>query len=236
MLPLALLVAAIVVLAPVFGGPGLRSDRVALSPDVTGIPSPKSSDTDSGLDTPDPSLCTITPREPLAFRTPGALPAVAPAEAPAVGSGFSWPRGATATSEETALIHAAIREFHACKNAGDYPRLLALYTTRYLAPRFAALDASGWQATLELAQSTPTPLPSVERETVVLLGEVRRLSDGRLGAFVAAVVPAGQPLEIDAVLIFAFEDGRWRIDESHADPTGLARPAPARAVAPTAGT
>jgi mono/diheme cytochrome c family protein len=174
------------------------------------------------IDVPRPEECTVTPRRVAGLVPTGTItPQPAPTAQPVVGpDAFPWPQGEPASEDEMAGITATVREFYACYNAGDYERQLALYSDRMVRPQFAALDAAGWQATLDYVASPPAAVAVGERQWVDAISDVRRLPDGRVGAYVAAVDPVNHPHQIDAVLIFARVDGRWVIDEVHADPSG----------------
>ena len=175
-------------------------------------------------DAPDPSLCTVAPRSPAAYRTPDATPAPAPTQASAVGPDFRWPQGTAATQAEIDGITASIREFYACANASDYGRQIALYTDRFIVPQFAALDSTGWQTTLAYAAASKTPVASLDWESIAGIRDVRKLPDGRVGAYIEALNPVNHPHQIDAVVIFAPESGRWLIDEVHEDPNNVLEP------------
>jgi len=169
---------------------------------------------------PDPALCTIAPKSPENFRTPNATPA----PANAVGPDFAWPQGGAASQPEIESITATVREFYACANASDYERQIAFYADRFIAPQFAALDGAGWQSTLDYADATRTPVAALDRESIAAIRDVRKLSDGRIGAYVAALNPVNHPHQINAVVILIEESGRWLIDEVHEDPNNIFQP------------
>ncbi len=178
--------------------------------------------TASDLDIPDPALCTIDPVLPASF-LPAGTPTPKPAPTPAADVGpnsFPWPQGEPANQEEIEGITRTIREFHACANAGDYPRRLALYTERAIRPQFEALDATGWKSAIDYAATPPAAVPAGERGWIDSIVDVQRLPDGRVGAYVAAIDPVNHPHEVNAVVIFAKVGDRWLIDEVHSDPGG----------------
>lgn len=173
------------------------------------------------VDVPDPSECTIEPRPPESFMPEGTIvPKPAPTSLPDVGTGFAWPQGEPAADDEIAGITQTIREFHACANAGDYPRRLALYTDRTIRPQFDALDEAGWASTLAFAATPAAVVPEGQRGWIDSITMARRLPDGRVGAYIVVIDPVNHPHQINAVVIFAQERGRWLIDEVHQDPGG----------------
>lgn len=178
--------------------------------------------TASDLDVPDPALCTINPVLPQAF-LPEGTPTPKPAPTPAADVGpnsFPWPQGEPANQKEIDGITRTIREFHACANAGDYPRRLALYSDRAIRPQFEALDSTGWQSAIEFAATPPVAVPVGERGWIDSISDVQRLPDGRVGAYIAAIDPVNHPHQVNAVVIFANVGDRWLIDEVHSDPGG----------------
>jgi hypothetical protein len=179
----------------------------------------------SEIDIPGPEACTIVPKPPGEFRPEGTLtPQPAPTALPVVGAEtFPWPQGEPASQAEIAGVTRTLREFQACENAGDYPRRLALYTDRAILPQFAALDEAGWQATLDFAATPPAAVPEGQRGWVESISEVRRLPDGRVGAYVVTADPVNHPHRQAAVVIFSPVGDRWLIDEVHRDPNGDAR-------------
>lgn len=180
----------------------------------------------AAIDIPGPEECTIEPKPPSAFLPEGtASPKPAPTSQPDVGTdGFTWPQGELATNAEIEGITRTIREFHACANAGDYPRRLALYSDRAIRPQFEALDAAGWQNALNYAATPAAVVPEGQRGWIETISNVRRLPDGRVGAYIGAVDPINHPHQVNAVVIFAKTGERWLIDEVHRDPLGLAGP------------
>ncbi len=177
---------------------------------------------EANLDIPDPAGCQIDPVQLESLMPDGTIvPRPVPTRAPRLGpESYPWPRGEPASQDEIDGITRTIREFYACANAGDYPRRLALYTGRVVEAQFNALDAAGWQATLEFAATPSTAVPAGDRGWIESIREVRRLADGRVGAYVAAVDPVNHPHQINAVVVFARDGDRWLIDEVHDDPTG----------------
>ena len=61
---------------------------------------------------------------------------------------------------------------------------------------------------------TPTPLAETDRQGIAKIEDVRKLDDGRIGAHVTIADPVNHPHEVNVVLIFAQENGRWLLDEA----------------------
>jgi mono/diheme cytochrome c family protein len=187
-----------------------------------------------GVDIPDPALCTIAPTDPAKWRPgPGDAPVPTTAPAPIVGPDFGWPQGEPASRAEIDGVTGAIRQFVACTSAGDQARRLSLYTERYIRPQFSGLDDAGWQQLITFAAQTPVAIPVEQRGGIQELRDVRRLADGRVGAYVSTFDPVNHPHETNAVVIFAKHGDQWLIDEIHGDPQGVLRSTPTPAAAPT---
>lgn len=116
-----------------------------------------------------------------------------------------------------AEVRGTIREFEACLNAADYPRIVALVSDRYLLRIVGRgdADAATWRARLEAPPDTPD---AKSWDLAVVVVDIRSLPDGR----VAAVVVDGslEPNEEETrhrrstrVLLFVEERGQWVRDE-----------------------
>lgn len=164
------------------------------------------------IQVPDPSECTVDPRDPqqLMQSTP---PAASLSTIDLGPETIEWPQGNPASNDEVTAITTTVRQFIACSNADDYGRVLALSTANYLEPQFAELDASARQSAIERAQTPGTPLAEGAQLGIEKIENVEKLDDGRIGAEVTTVDPINHPHVTTVVLIFAQEDGMWKIDE-----------------------
>ncbi len=124
---------------------------------------------------------------------------------------FVPPTGVPADDETVAAVTATISESVACANAGDFPRLLALASDRFVRALFTG-DAAAPEADVLAAINAPaTPLPEEERLTLLAIDAIVLLDDGR----VAATVSTHDARYTYAdVLYFVNETGRWLIDDS----------------------
>jgi hypothetical protein len=154
--------------------------------------------------------CTVTPRPiddflAAAEATPGVLESELrglPAATPAPPSA----EGTPANQEIVDALTATIEQSVACLNAGDLPRLFALYTDE----AFIRSLGGGIAVTPDVAQqaaelATPRPLPSNLQQSIPSIGEVRLLPDGRVTAITATE-------EGRTLVVFAKEGGRYLID------------------------
>jgi copper transport protein len=162
----------------------------------------------SGLDLPTAADCTIAPRDI------DQLIEITTAAPPDPSNMLEWPIGNPAPTGQQASVEETVRQYIACSNAGDYERVLATSTLRYLAPQFATLDDAGRTAALDLA-ANPQPNPEGEWLAIASIEPARALPDGRLATRVITLDPINHPHQLESILILAEEDGIWRIDEVH---------------------
>ena len=96
---------------------------------ATAIPCPVVALAQSLPATPDPAECVVEPRpasffEPLVAEILTATPTASPGATPPVPEEAGEPVDAETEAEVVALLRQAV----ACANAGDFPRLTALFT------------------------------------------------------------------------------------------------------------
>jgi copper transport protein len=189
-----------------------------------------STGTPVAVNAPPPSECTVDPVQPEDLMPGAGTVGPLPTPPSNVGPGaFAWPQGIAASSEEVAGVTETVRQFVACTNAGDYSRILGLYTTRYIKPQFAAANAEGRQQAIDLAKQPPVTVEADSREYIQEIRDVRQLADGRVGAYVVTQDPVNHPHTVQVVLIMEKVGDRWLIDEIHQDTRAqpLASPSPA---------
>ena len=173
--------------------------------------------------TPDPSECVVAPR-PVSFfaplvsellaATPTARPVVTPVEVEA---------GEPADEATEAEVVALLRQMIACTNAGDFPRLAALFTedgareavvggwgVSIQAARDASI-ASGRtplsdQDILDLITTSGPPVPEESRSTLVDVRDVRELRNGHVVATIVRTLSDGS--EIEAFTVFMRDEGQ----------------------------
>jgi copper transport protein len=164
------------------------------------------------IQVPAASECTVARRDPqsLMQSTP---PAQTLSTIDLGPEPIDWPQGNPASSDDVTAITNTVRQFIACSNADDYGRVLALSTANYLEPQFANLDAGARQAAIDRAHAAGTPVAQSAQLGIEKIENVETLDDGRIGAEVTTVDPINHPHVTTVVLIFAQEDGGWKIDE-----------------------
>ena len=168
----------------------------------------------AGGDVPAPEECTI---EPISvdhltqlLGTPVPEVVATPAASP---TPFAMPEGTPADEATVAEITAAVRQFIACLNAGDLPRVLALYTDRAIVELFLA--PIGGEATAQQildALGAPEVVPEDQRTVLISVDDVRVLPDGRIAALITGDDRSNPRPAGPALIFFVEVDGRWLVD------------------------
>lgn len=184
--------------------------------------------------TPVPSECTVEPR-PASFFVAVAEQVLTTSTkgtpiALATPTSLDPMEGKRADTETVGALIATMRQAVACTNAGDPGRSAALYTDEYAqdltakaiaagvdaARRLLGEDAFRAAAEADLAErlaglvdTTPVPLPTRERATLVDVRDVNVLPDDRVVAVVAGATPRRG--ETAATVVFVEEGGRFLI-------------------------
>ena len=161
---------------------------------------------------PDPAACTIEPRS---------LPSIAalwdgkpvPDSLPARAE-VTIPIGSELDAVTRAAVTTTIHGIFACLNGPDMGRAFAYLTDDALVSNF------GW-AVQAIAQgeswvmNTRDQMPPEMRMTILALGPIMRLPDGRVGALVTFHDPNSDPeTKIAALyLVLSLQGPIWQIDE-----------------------
>jgi hypothetical protein len=163
---------------------------------------------------PSPDECRIPLPESIKFPADSMRPVAATPrpiatepEAP-----FSPPAGESAAAETVVTITATVRESVACRNAGDYARMLVFFTPNMLAELYGS-PATVDPDVLQGIQEGPRPVPEPRRLRIDAIADVVALPDGRVGALVET---STSRREFRDYLFFVLdaESGRWLIDGS----------------------
>lgn len=163
-------------------------------------------------DVPAPEECTVPPRSLEDLQALAATPVAAAA----VASPAATPGAVDPATE--AAVRAAIRELIACSNAGDFWRVLAVYSDRYVRDYVAqlveAITGQPGQITAEIYNqfARTRPLPPAARIVILSFGQPEYLPDGRI----AVVVIGDDPLDREPAgptrFILVKQGDRWLID------------------------
>jgi hypothetical protein len=163
---------------------------------------------------PAPDECQIALPETIEFPADSMRPVAATprpiiteAETP-----FAPPAGEPADEETVAAITATVRESIACRNAGDFARMLVFLTPNMLAELYGS-PATVDPEVLQGIQEGPRALPEPRRLRLDAIESIVMVPDGRVGAVVETSTPRR---EFRDYLFFVLdaESGRWLIDGS----------------------
>jgi hypothetical protein len=163
---------------------------------------------------PAPDECQIALPETIEFPADSMRPVAATprpiiteAETP-----FAPPAGEPADEETVAAITATVRESIACRNAGDFARMLFFLTPNMLAELYGS-PATVDPEVLQGIQEGPRALPEPRRLRLDAIESIVMVPDGRVGAVVETSTPRR---EFRDYLFFVLdaESGRWLIDGS----------------------
>ncbi|CAA9550211.1 MAG: hypothetical protein AVDCRST_MAG70-861 [uncultured Thermomicrobiales bacterium] len=168
--------------------------------------------------------CRVAPRLVTAW---DGTPAVGVEVPPVTTDGpFVPPIGEAADAGTSDAVRATIAESVACANAGDFPRMLALTSDRFVRALFTG-DAAAPEAEIVAAITAPaTPVTADQLLTVLTIDQIVVLDDGR----VAATVVTRDATTTYTDVVYLVDGGdRWLIDDSVAIDPGTqvgASPAP----------
>lgn len=153
--------------------------------------------------------CRVEPRVVTAWDgTPAAGVEIPPVT---TDGPFVPPTGQTPDAGTVAAVTATITESLACANAGDVPRLLALASDRFVRALFTG-DAAAPEAEVLASISAPaTPVATADLLTLIAIGPVVLLDDGRIAATVST---RDQTVTYVDVVYLVNGGDRWLIDDS----------------------
>lgn len=130
---------------------------------------------------PAPSECRVAPRSAESVETILATAGTPSPELDVENEG-DLPRGRVAPIDTVAEVVAVEREYAACYNAAEWPRLLALIADETL-PEFFE-DAESPRDLFATVGTPATDAIGVQQVILVTVRNVRLLADGRVGAVV----------------------------------------------------
>jgi hypothetical protein len=156
----------------------------------------------------------VAPRSLAELQTLLATPASA-TPVPASPTPVALPTGTPVDAATAEAVTAAIRQLIACLNAGDYWRLLATYSDRYVQIFLQAYVDPTTGLTQETYDSyaTPHPLDPTRYTGLLEIGPIVLLPDGRIAAAAVADDPGdGQPPR-QSIFYLVKNGDRWQIDD-----------------------
>lgn len=169
--------------------------------------------------TPDPAECQVAPRTIDSVITVYATPATGASviSQPTEGT----PAKEAADAATVAAVTATVHEVAASINAGDFLRVLALYTDNGAQALLGGEPLTADEV-VAFYGGTPVPAPDDARESL-RVRDVRAVADGRATALVDLREPAG---EYTVFLTLVRQGDRSLVDSQVETPSAPATPAP----------
>lgn len=166
----------------------------------------------AGRTVPRPAACTVEPRSPaslIALATP-TTETVATTTPTAPTIPFGAFAGTPADTEIAAAYTAFIHLYWACENAGDFSRILANYSDRFLRQLVTPEDLLLYAQPIE---GTPEPLAEAEWTAIFAIVGIQELADGRVGGYVVVDTAIDElPVEVNYMIASEAANG-WQLDE-----------------------
>jgi hypothetical protein len=151
----------------------------------------------------EPAACTIEPEQVLLPSEAGDLNASSPTPTP-IEAGNAVP----ADRETAVAVIDRIAQSIACQNAGDLPRMIANFSSSWIADRFSGYDLVFMPRYFEAADS-PGPLPESERIELV---EIENIVVRHDGVVLATVTTSVNGAIQQSLLALILENGAWVIE------------------------
>lgn len=161
---------------------------------------------------PPATSCTVVPR--TADELLALFSTATPADPAAMEMTATITLGERADDVSAQHVTSTIHQAFACLNAGDYGRFLALMTDQMVVTNFPwvaemlADDASAADV------MTPHPPEAAFQQSILGIGSIARLADGRYSAVVVGIDPSGSDAPFALYLILVEQNGTWLIDEA----------------------
>lgn len=156
------------------------------------------------------ALSGTSPAATAEVSTPVVITEPIPSASP---TAFTMPEGTTPDDATAAAVSTAVRQYLACVNAGDFAKVLALYSDAGLRSLLSQATEQGITGDQVLASfGTPQPLPDDRVTLLYGIDEIVILPDGRAAALVVGddLSEPGPPGP--ALLYFSLVEGAWLVD------------------------
>lgn len=164
--------------------------------------------------TPAGGDCTVDPMPQARIDELAARAATPAAMTPAPT--VAWTQGAPVGDELRGQLNQVVRQAQMCAYLQDLPRLLSLYTDRFIVEQFFGAEPVTIVQTESGTPTNATPVPMrTDQEQFVM--DAVRLPDGRVAAVVSGNAWGGNP----RLYLFVQQDGHWQIDEIGPAPNDL---------------
>jgi hypothetical protein len=122
---------------------------------------------------------------------------------------ITLPDGASITSDVQAQLLETLFQINACSWANDLPRLLSLYSERFIVSQFFAPETVPIVPAPDRTPTDATPAPMPTDQQPMIFAAVQ-LPDGRIAALVSQNSWGGDR----QIVWFVQQDGRWLVDQT----------------------
>jgi len=182
-----------------------------LQPGLTGT-SAQDAPSQIGPIKPQASSCTVDPR--TTDELVALFSTASPDDPVAIDMTTTIVMGETADPVSAQHVTSTIHQAFACLNAGDFGRFFSLLTDQAIVKVFP------WMAEVLADESsaaealTPNPPEADYQQTILGIGSIAQLPDGRYSAVVVGIDPSGGDAPFALYLILTETDGIWLIDDA----------------------
>jgi hypothetical protein len=150
--------------------------------------------------------CTVEPMPQERIDELAAMAAASP-DAGLPTQAISLPEGTPITSDVQAQLQDTLFQINACSWANDLPRLLSLYSERFIVAQFFAPETVPIVAAPDRTPESATPV-SMPTDQQPMIFEAVQLPDGRIAALISPNSWGGDR----QIVWFVQQDGRWLVD------------------------
>jgi hypothetical protein len=152
--------------------------------------------------------CTVAPMPEDRIDELAAMAAASP-DAGLPTQAVTLPDGTSITADVQAQLLDTLFQINACSWANDLPRLLSLYSERFIVAQFFAPETVPIVPAPDRTPTDATPAPMPTDQQPMIFAAVQ-LPDGRIAALVSPNSWGGD----QQIVWFARQDGRWVVDQT----------------------
>ncbi len=150
--------------------------------------------------------CTVEPMPQERINELAAMAEASPV-AELSSEAVTLPAGTAITADLQAQLLDTLSQINACSWANDLPRLLSLYSERFIVAQFFAPESVAIISAPEKTPTSATPAPMPTDQQPMILAAVQ-LPDGRIAAVVSPNSWGGN----QQIVWFVQHEGRWVVD------------------------
>lgn len=157
---------------------------------------------------PTSNACRVEPMPQDRIDELAAMAAASP-DAGLPTQAVTLPDGTSITADIQAQLQDTLTQINACSWENDLPRLLSLYSERFIVAQFFAPETVPIVSAPERTPTSATPAPIPTDQQPMIFAAVQ-LPDGRIAALVSPNSWGGDR----QIVWFVQQDGRWVVDQT----------------------